>query len=72
MIHTPPAHILRLVNESVSHIPHTFSKLLLLCSISVGLFVVLSLKGCTLFPLILLALPEPNLLSFKVLGVKSC
>lgn len=48
MISAPPAHILRLVKKYPFCIPLAFFKLLLLCSISMGLFVVQSLRVGTL------------------------
>lgn len=42
MFFAPLAHALRLANKSPSHIPLAFFKLILLCCISVGLFVMLS------------------------------
>ena len=41
-IPAPPTQALGLANKSPSHIPQTFFKLLLLCSVTMELFVVLS------------------------------
>ena len=69
-IPAPPAHTLRLVNI-FSHKLQAFFKLLLLCCISVGLFVVLSLNGKDST---LLALPEPTplILTVQILSPPNC
>lgn len=56
MIPAPAAHALSLVNNFSSHTPQAFFKLLLLCSISEGLF--FSLRVGIQFPFSLLALAE--------------
>ena len=59
----------RLVNKSCC-ILQPFFKLFLLCCISVGLFVMLSLQGWRLCFYCPLTFPEPSCWFFKVLGVK--
>ena len=73
-IPAPPTQVVRLLNKFLFHKPLAFFKLLLLCCISAGLFVVLSLQGPlrarAQFSIALLSFPEPSLLIFKVPGVK--
>ena len=69
MVPVPSAHVIKLVSKS-SYISQVFFKLLLLGYISAGLFVMLSFKSRTSFPITLLLFQSHTygFLGFQVLS----
>lgn len=67
LVESPLRQDLKPVNYSPSHMLYMLFKLLLLCCISAGLFVTLSLEGCGLS---FISFSEQIPLIFKILGFK--